>query len=270
MCQSVRCVKNCFFLLNHKCNPLKNWRFSSKFFSLLFLFRLLFPQIVHCLDGIFFCIFHIACNPADPFHFHADVINHLTAWALDRCDLLQFFIHTFLPVSSFMSLMHILRGNDYCILYFALFPASNYLKAIPGYDKKERKKNGCNEDFFNETSKVYSRRYFGKSFFFMQTSIRSFIHLFPLWILRASFSPSSLNGYQFFQTTIIFNGKRCWDWFKKHRITSELNRSNTTTTTPPPMAQQKLTFHILILNNGKWQRINESIQLSLNFLFVTW
>lgn len=99
MCQ-LRCVKNCFLLLNHTlCDPLKNWRFSSNFFfSLFFSLFAFFFSTFYCLDRIFFsCIFHIACNPADPFHFHADVINHLTAWALDRCDLLQLFIHTFCP-----------------------------------------------------------------------------------------------------------------------------------------------------------------------------
>lgn len=98
MCQ-LRCVKNCF------CYWITMWSIEElKIFIYFFLLLLFLPSFLfspsstfHCLDGIFFCIFHIACNPADPFHFHADVINHLTAWALDRCDLLQLFIHTFCP-----------------------------------------------------------------------------------------------------------------------------------------------------------------------------
>lgn len=98
MCQ-LRCVKNCF------CYSITMWSIEElKIFILFFLFSLLFSFFVFFfvifivrVEFSFVHILHIACNPTDPFHFHADVINHLTAWALDRCDLLQLFIHTFCP-----------------------------------------------------------------------------------------------------------------------------------------------------------------------------
>lgn len=167
-------------LLNHNVDPLKNWRFSSDF-------RLLFSNF-HCLNRIFFCIFHIACNLADPFHFHADVINHLTAWALDRCDLLQLFIHTFCP--SVHSWVWCIFCVATIIVYSTLLCSLHQImwRRSPVMIKKKKKKIktagmrisstkhlNCTQDDTLENDFSSCRH----------PSIHLSIHSFPLWILRA-------------------------------------------------------------------------------------
>lgn len=168
-----------FLLLNHN---VIHWRIGD--FHLMFFFFLLFSpsfSTFHCLDGTFFCIFHIACNPADPFHFHADVINHLTAWALDRCDLLQLFIHTFCP--SVHSWVWCIFCVATIIVYSTLLCSLHQIiwRRSPVMIKKKEWKTAGMRISLTKHPNCTQGDTFERWFFFMQTSI----HSFPSWILKA-------------------------------------------------------------------------------------
>lgn len=121
----LRCVKNCFRYWITQMVPfieLKTSPRSSVFFSKFFIWNLRFFSSFSFVPfrSNFFCI---GCMD-DPFHFHANVINHLTvklSIVVIYCNFSFIFFSFFVVACSTwprsMGLMHILRGIEYMIRF---------------------------------------------------------------------------------------------------------------------------------------------------------